>query len=130
MTTALVVDDDKDAVTVLSEFLELNGIVVIGRGRDGKQAVEQFKKLGPDIVFLDVMMDQYDGIYALEKIKNIQQDAVVIMITADLTSDTAYRLAELKPSATIYKPYTFGQILSLVSKLVLDKKGLTNAHTN
>jgi two-component system, chemotaxis family, chemotaxis protein CheY len=118
---AIVIDDDKDNVSVFSEFLQLKGMEVIGTGYDGKEGYELYKKLKPDVVFLDVMMDRYDGFYALEKIREIEQNAVVIMVTADLTKDTEDRLNKLDASAIIYKPYDIDQIIQVVNKLVPKK---------
>jgi two-component system, chemotaxis family, chemotaxis protein CheY len=119
--TALVVDDDKDTVSVFSEFLQLKGIEVIGTGYDGMEAFELYKRLKPDVVFLDVMMDRYDGFYALEKIRAMDRDAIVIMVTADLSKDTEKRLTDLGSSAIIYKPYDIDQIIQVVDKLVHQK---------
>jgi two-component system, chemotaxis family, chemotaxis protein CheY len=119
--TAIVIDDDKDNVSVFSEFLQLKGMEVIGRGYDGREGYELCKRLKPDVVFLDVMMDRYDGFYALEKIRAIEQNAVVIMVTADLTKDTEDRLNKLDASAIIYKPYDIDQIIQVVDKLVPKK---------
>ncbi|HJW20428.1 MAG TPA: response regulator [Candidatus Nitrosotalea sp.] len=115
--TAIVIDDDKDTVSVLSDFLLIKGIKVIGRGYDGLEAVEIYKRLRPDAVFLDVMMETYDGLYALEKIREMQNDAIVIMVTADLTNDTHERLLELNASAIIYKPYDINEIMHILNKL-------------
>lgn len=115
--TAIVIDDDKDTVSVLSDFLMIKGIKVIGIGYDGSEAVEIYKKLKPDVVFLDVMMETYDGLYALEKIREIQSDALVIMVTADLTRDTHERLLHLNASAIIYKPYDINEIMHILNKL-------------
>jgi len=115
----IVIDDDRDTVSALSDFLEIKGLKVIGKGYDGLEAVELYKKLKPDIVFLDVMMDNFDGLYALEKIKKIQPDAVVIMVTADLNEKTTNQLSELRASATIYKPYDINEIMSVLHKLYI-----------
>src|SRR5579872_6966046 len=116
-TTAIVIDDDRDTVSVLCDFLQIKGIKVIGRGYDGLEAVELYKKFRPDAVFLDVMMEIYDGLYALEKIKEIKSDATVIMVTADLTVNTHDRLIALDASAIIYKPYDINEIMRVLDKL-------------
>lgn len=115
--TAIVIDDDKDTASVLADFLEIKGMKVIGKGYDGLEAVELYKKLRPDIVFLDVMMDNFDGLYALEKIREIQTNAIVIMVTADLSEKTNKRLFELSASAVIYKPYSINEIMNAINKL-------------
>lgn len=120
--TAIVIDDDKDTVSVLSDFLQIKGITVIGEGYDGLEAIEIYKTLRPDVVFLDVMMKEYDGIYTLEKIREIEPDAIVILITADLQSDTRNRLLELNASAIIYKPYDINEVMCATNELVLKLK--------
>lgn len=115
--TAIVIDDDKDTVSVLCDFLQIKGIRVIGRGYDGLEAVELYKKLRPDIIFLDVMMEMYDGLYGLEKIREIHSDAKVIMVTADTTNDTHNKLVALDASAITYKPYNINEIMHILNKL-------------
>ena len=115
--TALVVDDDRDTVSVLCDFLQIKGIKVIGKGYGGLEAIELYKKLRPDAVFLDVMMEIHDGLYALEKIREIKQDAIVIMVTADLTNDTHDKLVALDASAIVYKPYDINEIMHVLGKL-------------
>jgi len=110
-TTALVVDDDNDAVEMFSDYLEIKGVKVAGKGHDGKEAVELYKKLKPDIVFLDVIMPEYNGLYALKKIREINPKAKIVMLTADMTLDTRKKLREMKPAGVIYKPYDVEKII-------------------
>lgn len=117
--TALVVDDDPDTVEVLSEFLKIKGINVIGRAYDGLEAVMMYMKLKPTVIFLDVMMHDHDGFYTLEKIRKIHPDAIVILITADVTKETRKKLLELDASATIYKPYDINEVIDVTNNLVL-----------
>lgn len=124
-TTAIVIDDDKDTVSVLSDFLRIKGIQVVGEGYDGAEAVEIYKKFRPDIVFLDVMMDKYDGFYGLVKIRDIKKDAIVIMVTADMTVETESMLTKLNASTLIYKPYDINKIMEIIKKLTLEKTSQT-----
>jgi len=94
MTKVIVVDDDKDTVEVFCEYLEIKGIEVLGRGHNGREAVELFKEKKPEIVLLDVMMPEYDGFFGLKNIRKLDPNAKVIMVTADLTSDTEKKLKE------------------------------------
>lgn len=115
--TAIVIDDDRDTVSVLCDFLQIKGIKVLGSGYDGLEAVELYKKFRPDSVFLDVMMEGYDGLYALEKIKEIKSDVIVIMVTADLTVSTHDKIIALDASAIIYKPYDINEIIRILNRL-------------
>lgn len=113
----LVIDDDKDTVEVFCEYLSLKDIEVVGRGYSGKDAVELYKKLHPDIVLLDVMMPEYDGFFGLRNIRVHDPQAKVIMVTADLTSDTEKRLEELQASAVLYKPYEIDNVVETINSV-------------
>jgi len=113
----IVIDDDYNTVEVFAEFLELIKVNVVGKGYDGKDAVNLYEQLKPDIVFLDVMMPNFDGFYALENIKKINPNALLVMITADLTIETETKLDNLKPASVVYKPFDPQQ--TLYSVLIL-----------
>ena len=118
MTTSIVVDDDFDTVEVFSEYLELKDIHVVGKGYNGKDAVDLYQKLKPDVVFLDVLMPKYDGFYALEKIRQLNPDSKVIMVTASLTAQTEDKLNELNASSIIYKPYDIDNVIKTVKRVL------------
>jgi CheY-like chemotaxis protein len=116
MVRVIVIDDDIDTVEVFCEYLEIKEIQVLGRGYDGKDAVELYEKLKPDIVLLDIMMPEYDGFYALENIKKINPEAKVIAVTADLSYD-AEKLGRLKTSAVVFKPYEIDRVIETIHKV-------------
>ena len=118
----LVVDDDTDTVEVFSEFLELKGIEVVGKGHDGKEAVEAYEKLKPDIVLMDVMMPVYDGFYAIEEIRKKDPHSKIIMVTADLSVKTKEKLKDLEVSGVIFKPYDIDRVLDVIYSM---QKGQT-----
>jgi len=115
----IVIDDDYNTVEVFTEFLELSKVKVVGKGYDGKDGVNLYKQLKPDIVFMDVMMPDYDGFYALENIKKINPNALVVMITADLTIETEIKLENMKATSVVYKPFDIQQIIEIIDKLAL-----------
>ncbi|WKT57964.1 response regulator [Candidatus Nitrosotenuis chungbukensis] len=117
--TAIIVDDDYNTVVTFTDFLQFNGIRVVGTGSTGRDAVKMYEKLRPSVVFLDVMMPKpYDGFYALENIRKTNPDAIVIMITADLTEQTEDRLRQLCASAIVYKPFDIKRILQILDGLL------------
>jgi len=118
LVTSIIVDDDFDTVEVFSEYLQLSDIDVVGKGYNGKEAVDLYQKLKPDVVFLDVLMPKYDGFYALKKIRQLDHDAKIIMVTASLTSQTSDQLQDLNASAIIYKPYDINNIIETVHRVL------------
>ncbi len=80
MNKILVVDDEAMARKLLKDFLEVKGYDVI-TASGGKEALEKIKE-EPDIVLLDIMMPDMNGMEVLDKIKEMSPSAVVIMVTA------------------------------------------------
>ena len=128
--TSIVIDDDPDTVDVLSYLLHLKGISVIGRGYGGAEAIDIYKKIRPDVVFLDVLMESQDGFYTLEKIREIDPAAIVILITADIRQETKERLEKLNASAIIYKPYDINEVMGITNKLVIGLKQKLSGEIN
>ena len=115
--TAIIIDDDKGITTVFREYLQIHGIATLGVGHDGKSVVELYQKTKPDIVFLDVIMSNYDGFYGLEKIKQFDPNAKVIMVTADLTQEAHDKLMSLGANMIIHKPFEIEEILMMINRI-------------
>ncbi len=115
MTTAIVADDDQPNLELLSELLEINDIEIIDKVQNGKEAVLSFQKLKPDVVFLDIMMPEFDGLYALEEIRKIDPSSIVMIITADTSDETSDRLDKLQPTAMVHKPYEMNSIIHFLN---------------
>jgi YesN/AraC family two-component response regulator len=110
---AVVVDDEEDTLDSICQTLEIGGINVVGKGYDGEQAYQLYKTLSPDIIILDMNMPNYDGGYALEKIKQDYPDAKIIVVTAF----TDYTFERVKAAAIITKPYDFEPFLDTIKKV-------------
>ena len=116
--TAIVIDDDHDIVDVFSDILQILQIETVGKGYDRKEAVELYQKFKPNLVILDLMMPHYDGIYALERIREIDADAKIMVVTADTSLATKAKLEGLKPTTIVYKPTDTETILGIVRGLM------------
>jgi len=112
--SVIVIDDDEDTVRLFSEFLEENGINVIGNGFDGVSAVKLFKETKPDVVLIDLNMPNGSGFYAIKKIQNIDPSAKIIAVTADTSSSTIEKLDKLK-IGMIQKPFKMDQVISKIN---------------
>lgn len=77
----LIADDDPLIRTDLAEMLTEAGFEVVGQVGDGERAVEQARKLRPDLVLLDIKMPGIGGIQAAAEIA-AAQIAPVIILTA------------------------------------------------
>lgn len=115
--SVIVIDDDIDTLEVFSEFLEIKDIKVLGRGHDGKKAAELYEKFRPDVVIMDAMMPDFDGFYGIQKIREINPDAKIIMVTATVSEDTEKKLNDSKVSAIVKKPYKVEELVNLIDNL-------------
>jgi DNA-binding NarL/FixJ family response regulator len=83
MKTVLVVDDHAGFRSRARMLLEADGYEVIGEAADGSSAVAESKRLGPDIVLLDVQLPDFDGFEVAERITGDSQVAVVLTSSRD-----------------------------------------------
>lgn len=116
--TVIVVEDDENMLTVFTEWIRMSGISVLATGTDGKDAVELFDELKPDVAIVDLMMPEYDGFYAILGIREIDPNAKILVLTADVTEKTKRRLDQLKSISLMYKPYDLDDVVHEVKRLV------------
>jgi CheY-like chemotaxis protein len=77
----LLVDDEQDIVFVIGKKISLWGYQLL-EAKNGKEAIEFVKSKSADIVVLDYMMPDMDGVETLRKIRELDKDIPVIMFTA------------------------------------------------
>jgi len=117
MIRSIVIDDDKETVHLFTELLKSNGIDVVGKGYNGQDAIFLFQKLKPDIIYLDDVMPVYDGIYALQKIRAIDPQAIIIMIVGRTSIDNEVKMQRFNPSAVIVEPIDVNEIIKKTHQL-------------
>lgn len=117
MLTSIVIDDDVDATHTIKDVLTVNNIRVLAIGFDGKDAVNIYCQLRPDITILDIMMPDFDGIYAYTEIKRVNPNAKIIFITASYMIDGRLEKSGLEPSAVLLKPFDVKQLIFTIKKV-------------
>jgi two-component system, NarL family, response regulator LiaR len=81
---AIIADDDPFARKMVKESLQRAGVIVIAEAHNGRQAVDLTRHYRPDVVLMDVVMPELDGIAATRRIvKEIPDQLIVILTTAD-----------------------------------------------
>ena len=98
----------------MSELLEINGINVVGKGHNGLEGLQLYEKFQPDAVLLDLMMPEYDGIFALKKIREIDPKSIVIIITGGTPPSMSSDLQSLDPTKIVYKPVDVNNLCEII----------------
>ena len=116
-TSIMIVDDNDMMRSILRGMLRSETYDVVGEARNGVQAVEMADRLKPDIVCLDVMMPEKNGIEALIEIKAARPNTVVVMITSNADADTVQQSIGNGASGFIIKPFNAARVLDTLQKL-------------
>ncbi|WP_428326773.1 response regulator transcription factor [Nitrosopumilus sp.] len=119
---ALVVDDEKETLDLFCELLTTHGIQIVGKGHNGQEALFLFQKLKPDVVYLDVSMPVYDGLYALEKIREINPNAVIFLIVEKMSLRSEMKMNRLNPSFVFREPLDVDDIIQNTHRFCLPPK--------
>jgi Response regulator containing CheY-like receiver, AAA-type ATPase, and DNA-binding domains len=119
--SVLVCDDEEIMRDVLSTILSDAGYKV-ELARTGEEAVEIYSQRPFDIVLMDVSMPGMGGLTALEELIKLDGEAVVLMITAYATFDTAISAWDKGATGVIRKPFQNEQILSHVARGIRSRR--------
>ena len=85
MAKVLVVDDALFMRKMLSDILKKEGIEICGEAENGKEAIEKYQELKPDLVTMDIVMpkmEEVDGVAAVKEIMKTDAQAKIIMVSA------------------------------------------------
>jgi len=108
--SVLIIDDNTDIVDSMVEGMDMFGIKVTGKVYDWLEGLEQFKKLSPDIVLLDIMMPDYNGFYLLNKIFEINAQVKIIVLSGDIKEETREKLKISELFGSFSKQVKFSEL--------------------
>ena len=115
--TILVVDDESHMRRLIEFTLRKGGytIVVVGNGRE---AIAAARTSSPDLIILDVLMPEMDGMEALERLKENEQTAAIpVILLTGIGQPAARQLVEEKGTATyLAKPFSPSKLLREVRR--------------
>ncbi len=80
--TLLVTDDAAIIRAKIKEVAMSVGWTIVGEAKNGKEAVEKYAQLRPMVMTVDLVMPEYDGIYALREVLALDPNAKVVVISA------------------------------------------------
>ncbi len=113
MAKILIVDDSSLARRILRKALKPTGHQIV-EAADGMTAIEQYSLHRPDLVMLDMTMPGMHGLEVLKKLREMDDQARVIVATADIQSSTRTLVEEAGAIGYINKPFVAEQVLGAV----------------
>ena len=115
MESILIVEDNKDMQFLLSNILKEAGYATIIAG-DGNRAIKEVQKSVPDLILLDIKLPKMDGMEVLEKIRKIDEDFPIIMITAYGNVKGAVKAMKSGAYDYITKPFDNEELILIIKK--------------
>ena len=115
MKRILIVDDSRVARKMIRNALELAGFEVVAEAINGKEGLELFEKLNPDVVIMDNTMPEMNGLEATRAIKQRSANAKVIMISAMGAEATKIEAIRAGAENYITKPYDNKDIIDAIN---------------
>jgi DNA-binding NarL/FixJ family response regulator len=102
-------------------------VTVIGEAEHGAEAVEMCERLHPDLVMMDILMPQMDGLQAAKQILEVSPNTAIIMLTASNSDEHLGDAIELGVSGYLQKNLDYNELFDLVLGITNDKVAITHA---
>ncbi len=117
MKRVLIVDDAAFMRMSLRKIMVENGFEVVGEAENGKEVLEKYNELQPDIVTLDITMPEMDGITALKGLMKLDPNANVVIVSA-MGQESYVREAVMAGAKNfIVKPFNKDHVIKVLNSL-------------
>jgi two-component system chemotaxis response regulator CheY len=121
----LIVDDALIMRRRIMQIAELAGWSVVGEAKDGREAVAMFRQQKPDLVTMDIVMPEMDGVEALKQMIAEEPRAQIVMISAVNQKDKLAECLRAGAQDFIVKPFEKSELLAFFTKqLATNKRSL------
>lgn len=126
----LIADDDPVAREVLRRALDADGVVVVGTASDGREAIPLVRELGAEVVLMDVVMADMDGVEATRRIAAAHPGVDCVLLTATPTAEASE--TALAAGAAAYLPKSLlglGRLPATLQALRADEASVRRRRT-
>lgn len=118
MKKLLIVDDASVVRLMIRKVLKESDYTVVGEAKNGKEALEKYKDLNPDVVTMDLVMPVVDGIQATSDIVSFDKDAKVIIVSGIDQREMLMRAIEAGASSYIVKPFEADRVIATLNEVL------------
>ena len=120
-TKIMIVDDNKEFVKILEMFVNSqDDMTVVATSNDGSGVIEKLKSVKPDIVLLDIVMPEKDGLAVLEEINSskLEYSPIVVMMSAIGQEKITQRAIALGATYYVVKPFDMATLVDRLRDLI------------
>jgi len=115
----LIVDDAIFMRRMLSDILKEAGHTVVGEATNGRESVELYDKLKPDIVTMDIIMPEMGGIEAVKEIVKNDGLAKIIMVSAMGQQQLVVEAIQAGAKDFVVKPFESSRVLAAIERVIV-----------
>jgi two-component system chemotaxis response regulator CheY len=112
----LIVDDTKFMRSMLRNILKKKDVDVVGEASNGKEALEKYKELRPDLVTMDIIMPEMNGIEAVKAILAEDPSAKILMCSAMGQQAMVIEAIQAGAKDFVIKPFQPARVLEAVDR--------------
>ena len=114
----LLVDDAEFMRLVVKDVLTKNGFEVVAEAENGREAIEKYREVLPDLIIMDVTMPDMDGIEAMKEIRREYPEAKAVMCSA--MGQEAVVLEAMRSGAATFvvKPFNSDLLIRTINKVL------------
>ena len=116
MAKVLIVDDSKLIRNIIKDELKKKGHQIVAEATNGKEAIEFFKDKSPDLITMDITMDEMDGLEAIKEIYKIDSKAKIIVVSALGQDELINSAIDMGVLDFIIKPFEPERLINSVNK--------------
>ncbi|MFA6217890.1 MAG: response regulator [Candidatus Omnitrophota bacterium] len=121
MARVLIVDDALFMRRMLSDILKKEGIEICGEAENGKDAIDKYQQLKPDLVTMDIVMpkvEEIDGIGAVKEIMKVDSQAKIIMVSAMGQHSLVVEAIQAGAKDFVTKPFQPSRVVEALKRVL------------
>ena len=113
----LAVDDSLVTLKILKKTLKETEFEIVGEVTSGMAALELYDELKPDLVLLDIIMPELDGIETLERLMQKNSNAKIVMVSSMGAKEKVMESLEKGAKNFVMKPYEKSTLVEVLKKV-------------
>ncbi len=121
MAKILIVDDALFMRKMLSDIIHKEGFEICGEAENGKEAIDKYQQLQPDLVTMDIVMpkiNDIDGIMAVKEIMKINPQAKVVMVSAMGQHSLVVEAIQAGAKDFVTKPFQPSRVIEALKRVL------------